>query len=520
MPPEGSGETRRAADLRGLMGGRAKRLLAYLLDTLLLSPLLIAAVVLLQRNAVLGMISMSLAYLAYLVYFSYMEWRYGSTIGKRALGLVVLRADDLGPISMEQAVLRNLFRQADGALLALPLLTRDGRRIGDGAAGTFVADASKAELRVPTLRAYEGMVGTPPFHRSEDKAVVRALAEELSEHPPGLGDEVIRSLAVRLARGGDPESVVRRAVDLFGWPRVDERAALLTYAALSGAIRFRRETRWERTERIYRRAAELAYDLDARRSLSARASLVGGMRAYRGDRRLSLGGAARYLRGAPRAFRRFSIDFGLAALVLLMSAAAGTSGLGAGFVDLLRDILGPLGEVEAPPPVLAFLIYLNNLRVSLTSLSMGPAVYPILLLLGVNGFVIGAFAAHFAVGGASAVPYLAPHGFLEVSSILLASAGSIRMARHALMPPRGSSRYEALRRDAPDALSLAVAAAAWLAPAALVEAFVTEGLASSNPTAAVTLGLILTIPFYAWLALGGRSKSDETVGEGAQGSQV
>lgn len=78
-------------------------------------------------------------------YFVYTEGRYGQTLGKRALGIVVV-SEDGEPIDSGDALVRNVLRIVDalpgmfllGAVLIL--LTERGQRVGDLAAETVVVE--------------------------------------------------------------------------------------------------------------------------------------------------------------------------------------------------------------------------------------------------------------------------------------------------------------------------------------------------------------------------------------------
>lgn len=85
-----------------------------------------------------------LAMAAALSYFIIAEWRWGRTLGKWAVGIVVVNKHGL-PISLLQSIVRNVLRPLEaipgpsslvGA--AAILLTRDSQRIGDMMASVYV----------------------------------------------------------------------------------------------------------------------------------------------------------------------------------------------------------------------------------------------------------------------------------------------------------------------------------------------------------------------------------------------
>ncbi|WP_129112623.1 RDD family protein [Halegenticoccus tardaugens] len=80
--------------------------------------------------------------LTYCAYFVLLEGLYGQTIGKRLLGVVVVKRDG-SPCTMGASVVRNLLRIVDGILnyvvgLVVMLITDERQRIGDLAADTVV----------------------------------------------------------------------------------------------------------------------------------------------------------------------------------------------------------------------------------------------------------------------------------------------------------------------------------------------------------------------------------------------
>jgi uncharacterized RDD family membrane protein YckC len=131
------------------LAGVASRAAAWAIDALVMGALITTALLFASALGVLlGGTAFALYFvLAFLIQWGYgalSEWRFaGQTVGKRVLGISVLQANGTR-MTLMQAVLRNLVRTADilpalyltGGLCAL--LDRDGRRLGDLAAGTVV----------------------------------------------------------------------------------------------------------------------------------------------------------------------------------------------------------------------------------------------------------------------------------------------------------------------------------------------------------------------------------------------
>lgn len=158
-----------------------------------------------------------------------LEWFYpilfevymgGQTPGKRACGLVVLH-DDGRPIGWNASFIRNTLRFADflplmyvaGFITAM--LNRDGKRLGDIAAGTVVAyaptplkpgrdDARCEETRSeppPIPLSFEAQQAIIEFHRRNTQ-LTDARAEELASIPSplitGLDAEAARRRLLRI----------------------------------------------------------------------------------------------------------------------------------------------------------------------------------------------------------------------------------------------------------------------------------------------------------------------------------
>jgi len=127
------------------------RVMAWLLDHLLLSPaMMLAGAVILPdadlfdledprfRELVLVCLGMSF------LYYAVLEWLFGWTIGKRILGLKVTGADG-GRLTLRGALLRSVVRLLDSEALPMALagmasllITKRRQRLGDLLAGTIV----------------------------------------------------------------------------------------------------------------------------------------------------------------------------------------------------------------------------------------------------------------------------------------------------------------------------------------------------------------------------------------------
>jgi uncharacterized RDD family membrane protein YckC len=187
-------ETPERIRFRHHVAGPVRRGLAYLLDTairgvvLALTALLISGAGALDSDKAKAKASWGLGLLVLFV----MEWGWnvlfetfwrGRTIGKRALGLQVLRTGGY-PVGFIDSVLRNLLRAADflpvGYVLGLLVMVGDRRfrRLGDRIAGTMVVIETKSVVAQPIVLsppASPDELGTlphrPPLRADEWEAI-------------------------------------------------------------------------------------------------------------------------------------------------------------------------------------------------------------------------------------------------------------------------------------------------------------------------------------------------------------
>ncbi len=137
---------------RPRMGTHTETLLArigaFILDVLIVGVALgllvgITAIV----SDTLAFLMASLSAVGFFAYFIYMEGTYGQTVGKKLLGIVVVKEDG-SPCDMRASAIRNVLRLVDGAFgylvgLVAILLTDDDQRVGDLVGDTVVARVEK-----------------------------------------------------------------------------------------------------------------------------------------------------------------------------------------------------------------------------------------------------------------------------------------------------------------------------------------------------------------------------------------
>lgn len=156
-----------------------------------------------------------------------LEWLYpvafelgfgGRTLGKAALGLVVVMEDGT-PVSASASLLRNLLRFADllpmGYLVGLISMTVDPsfRRLGDLAAGTVVVH-QPARRAVPTLPEAAPVAVPVALRPEEQRAIV-----DFAARSAGWSAERRAELAAILEplAGGPAGEAVRRLFGMARW---------------------------------------------------------------------------------------------------------------------------------------------------------------------------------------------------------------------------------------------------------------------------------------------------------------
>jgi len=162
-------------------------------------------------------------------------------------------------------------------------------------------------------------------------------------------------------------------------------------------------------------------------------------------------------------------------------------------------------DIELPRRSLAAsLIMTNNLQVSFFALAGGMlAGFGTVYVLVLNGLSIGALIGAFVAYGL--VPrliwFVAPHGFLELSVIVVAGACGFVLARAIVWPglrPRGEALVEAGGRS----VRLLLGLLPFLVVAGLIEGFVSP--ADFAWQFKLAIGLLTAVVMYGYLLLVGR----------------
>ena len=154
-------------------------------------------------------------------------------------------------------------------------------------------------------------------------------------------------------------------------------------------------------------------------------------------------------------------------------------------------------------------LFTHNTQVSIFAFALGiMAGLPTAFLMFYNGTILGAFfAIHEAKGlGWDLFGWLSIHGVTELTAILMAGAGGIRLGGAVLFP--GSfSRAQALRDAGRDAVKLAIIAAIMLIVAGLLEGFGRQLV--TDFWVRVSVGWGIGVLWLAWFLLAGRQQRKE-----------
>lgn len=246
-------EIAEGAEIQLRVAGPAVRALAWLIDFLIkVAAVVVLAIVVMGflgsfMVAIAGEGGGNVTYGLFLGLLFIVEWIYhiifeamprGATPGKQAMGLRVVRVSG-APISLKQAVARNLLRFADmqpclvfmvfDAIpytiatyvfgLACCIMTKRFQRLGDLAAGTVVVYTERKTATTEEVERPEIVPQAPavPLSREEQKAIV-TFSDRLEDWS-GPRTEELASHAAPLTGTNDPARGVYRILEFAKWIR-------------------------------------------------------------------------------------------------------------------------------------------------------------------------------------------------------------------------------------------------------------------------------------------------------------
>jgi stage II sporulation protein M len=174
-------------------------------------------------------------------------------------------------------------------------------------------------------------------------------------------------------------------------------------------------------------------------------------------------------------------------LLICLCALAFAAGVIPGYVfyEESREAMTPALEgladqftLDEPKYVLAARIFLNNAKSSLIMLVGGTLLFVPLLILAVNGFLVGFVLKAFLYKGYNLPQFLAVimgHGVLELPALFIAAAVGMRIGLAFLLPKGGRVNAVSGSIKAAAVIYLAVVLPLLLA-AAFIEAYVSSAL--------------------------------------------
>ena len=499
--------------------------------------------------------------------------RDGQTPGKRLLRLRVVQ-DGGYSVSFAASAVRNLVRLLDmqpfptGLLgLAVALVSRSGKRLGDMAAGTIVVREHLQHVAVPVGAEQDGASAEPAvLTEAEYELLERYMARRDAldpAHRHAIAEQMAQRLEERLPQASTPLAALvalyerERLARARGGAARDARGAAREQHALvaRGTAQWQEFSTWlaraqrgglaamsegEVTEFVTR-YRETATDLARLRTASggrehdaiynlSRLVAAGHNLLYR--QRSTPGRAAwRYLTSAvPGEIRSSWLQIALAALLLFGPAIATYIAIvrspqlayelmPAGMIERAesaraREALGegylPKDE-EAPLPLLASEVATNNIGVTFAAFASGMTAGVLtVLLLAFNGVLIGGAVGLFASMGVGHLiwAFVAPHGVLELFAICVAGGGAFHLAS-AILLPGTMTRREALVVRGRRAIRLIAGATLLLVVAGAIEGFISPRVWPIEWKFAVSG---VTAVFLAlFLSLGRRAGQEEIV---------
>jgi uncharacterized membrane protein SpoIIM required for sporulation len=162
-------------------------------------------------------------------------------------------------------------------------------------------------------------------------------------------------------------------------------------------------------------------------------------------------------------------------------------------------------------PVLATVIFVNNIRVSFLAFA-GGVLFGLgtAYVLGLNGLFLGAVlgaARHYGVQG-RLLEFVSAHGYVELTCVVIAGAAGL-MLGHAQLRPGLRRRRDALAGAARRAIELVMGAAPILVAAGVIEGFVSPS-ALPGP-AKVVIGPLAWLVLLAALLTVGRRRENAPI---------
>ena len=149
---------------------------------------------------------------------------------------------------------------------------------------------------------------------------------------------------------------------------------------------------------------------------------------------------------------------------------------------------------QAPAEQFSTLVLTNNIRVSLVAFALGCLLcVPGIAILAFNGANVGVVGGVFVDAGEPGTffGHIAPHGFLELTAIVITAAAGLRVG-WAMIAPGDRRRGDAIAEEGRAAVVLVLGCLPVFVVAGIIEGFVTP--------APLPLALRAFVGFVAWVA--------------------
>jgi uncharacterized membrane protein SpoIIM required for sporulation len=158
---------------------------------------------------------------------------------------------------------------------------------------------------------------------------------------------------------------------------------------------------------------------------------------------------------------------------------------------------------ESPAQEFSTRVLVNNIQVSFFAFALGITLVGTVYILLTNAVNVGALVGLFFHEGLGPqfLGLLAPHGLLELTAIVIASAAGLRLG-WAIVAPGDRPRREALAEEGRRSVAVVLGLMICFVVAGIIEAFVTP---SGLPTSArVGAGVVVELGFITWVVSRGR----------------
>ncbi|MEM0505620.1 MAG: stage II sporulation protein M [Sulfolobales archaeon] len=90
--------------------------------------------------------------------------------------------------------------------------------------------------------------------------------------------------------------------------------------------------------------------------------------------------------------------------------------------ELSKELTPILESISINPIITVLMVFLNNLRVALISFFLGPTLVIPILVLYINGYILGAFISHSPYSITYNLLLILPHGVVELPAIVMSAS--------------------------------------------------------------------------------------------------